>query len=144
MIYRVWTREDLAAIAALEKECFSDPWTLRMFSDSFVSAFAFGVIAEENGELTGFAIESVLFEDAEIADVAVKESFRRRGIANELLNRLEEEAMRRGAERSLLEVRASNAAAMSVYLRRGYVGVRERRGYYSDGEDALVMQKSLL
>lgn len=144
MIYRAWKREDLAAIAALEKECFSDPWTLRMFADSFASAFAFGVIAEEGGVLAGFAIESVLFEDAEIADVAVKESFRRRGIANALLTLLEEEARRRGAERSLLEVRVSNAAAMSVYLRRGYTGVRERRGYYPDGEDALVMQKSLL
>ncbi|MBQ8886016.1 MAG: ribosomal protein S18-alanine N-acetyltransferase [Clostridia bacterium] len=144
MIYREWTAEDIPNIAALEKECFSDPWNMRMFADAFSSDLFFGVLAEEDGEIVGYALETVLFEDAEIANVAVKFTHRRKGLAGEMMDRLEGEAARRGAERSLLEVRVSNAPAMGLYKKRGYTGVRVRSRYYPDGEDALVMQKCLL
>ena len=49
----------------------------------------------------------------------------------------------RSAERVLLEVRVSNAPAMRLYLKRGYVGCGVRPRYYADGEDALIMQKRL-
>ena len=95
------------------------------------------------GELAGYAILSVLFEDAELADIAVSPKFRRRGLADEMLARLEGEALAAGAERVLLEVRVSNAPAMRLYLKRGYVGCGVRPRYYADGEDALIMQKRL-
>ena len=61
----------------------------------------------------------------------------------ELLRRLEGEARAAGARRMFLEVRVSNAAAMMLYLRAGYVGRYARPRYYGDGEDALVMEKKL-
>ena len=143
MTFRPWTYEDIYAIAALEKECFSDPWTFRMLADSFFGENVRTIVAEEGGELAGYAILSVLFEDAELADIAVAPGFRRRGVAREMLARLEELARAAGAERVLLEVRVSNAPAMRLYLDRGYVGCGVRARYYADGEDALLLQKRL-
>lgn len=143
MTYRPWAYEDIYAVAALEKECFSDPWTFRMLADSFFAESVLTLLAEEGGEVAGYAVFSILFEEAELADIAVAPKFRRRGIAEELLGRLEEQARRRGAERILLEVRVSNVPAMSLYLKRGYVGCGVRTRYYADGEDALIMQKRL-
>lgn len=143
MKYRNWTYKDILKISELEKTCFSDPWNYRMFADAFSSKLFHGVLAEENGEIAGYACQTVLFENAEVDNVAVAENYRREGIARKLLEMLEEEAKARGATVMLLEVRVSNAAAMSLYLRLGYAGVYTRSRYYSDGEDAVVMQKKL-
>ena len=80
MTFRAWTYADIYAIAALEKECFSDAWTFRMLADSFFSESAMTLLAEEGGEILGYAVFSVLFEEAELADIAVSPAARRRGI----------------------------------------------------------------
>ena len=143
MTYRSWKFEDILKISELEKECFSDPWTYRMFVEGFSSKLFYGVCAVEDGEIVGYACETVLFENAEVDNIAVAESCRRRGVGKKLLKKLETEAKERGARVSLLEVRVSNAPAMTMYLKEGFKGIYVRPRYYPDGEDAVVMQKEL-
>ena len=143
MTYRSWKFEDILKISELEKECFSDPWTYRMFVEGFSSKLFYGVCAVEDGEIVGYACETVLFENAEVDNIAVAESCRRRGVGKKLLKKLETEAKERGARVILLEVRVSNAPAMTMYLQEGFKGIYVRPRYYPDGEDAVVMQKEL-
>ena len=143
MTYRSWKFEDILKISELEKECFSDPWTYRMFVEGFSSKLFYGVCAVEDGEIVGYACETVLFENAEVDNIAVAESCRRRGVGKKLLKKLETEAKERGARVILLEVRVSNAPAMTRYLKEGFKGIYVRPRYYPDGEDAVVMQKEL-
>lgn len=143
MTYRSWKFEDILKISELEKECFSDPWTYRMFVEGFSSKLFYGVCAVEDGEIVGYACETVLFENAEVDNIAVSESCRRRGVGKKLLKKLETEAKERGARVILLEVRVSNAPAMTMYLKEGFKGIYVRPRYYPDGEDAVVMQKEL-
>ena len=63
MTYRSWKFEDILKISELEKECFSDPWTYRMFVEGFSSKLFYGVCAVEDGEIVGYACETVLFEN---------------------------------------------------------------------------------
>ena len=143
MTYRSWKFEDILKISELEKECFSDPWTYRMFVEGFSSKLFYGVCAVEDGEIVGYACETVLFENAEVDNIAVAESCRRRGVGKKLLKKLETEAKERGARVILREVRVSNAPAMTMYLKEGFKGIYVRPRYYPDGEDAVVMQKEL-
>ena len=143
MTYRSWKFEDILKISELEKECFSDPWTYRMFVEGFSSKLFYGVCAVEDGEIVGYACETVLFENAEVDNIAVAESCRRRGVGKKLLKKLETEAKERGARVILLVVRVSNAPAMTMYLKEGFKGIYVRPRYYPDGEDAVVMQKEL-
>ena len=143
MTYRSWKFQDILKISELEKECFSDPWTYRMFVEGFSSKLFYGVCAVEDGEIVGYACETVLFENAEVDNIAVAESCRRRGVGKKLLKKLETEAKERGARVILLEVRVSNAPAMTMYLKEGFKGIYVRPRYYPDGEDAVVMQKEL-
>ena len=143
MTYRSWKFEDILKISELEKECFSDPWTYRMFVEGFSSKLFYGVCAVEDGEIVGYACETVLFENAEVDNIAVAESCRRRGVGKKLLKKLETEAKERGARVILLEVRVSNSPAMTMYLKEGFKGIYVRPRYYPDGEDAVVMQKEL-
>ena len=143
MTYRSWKFEDILKISELEKECFSDPWTYRMFVEGFSSKLFYGVCAVEDGEIVGYACETVLFQNAVVDNIAVAESCRRRGVGKKLLKKLETEAKERGARVILLEVRVSNAPAMTMYLKEGFKGIYVRPRYYPDGEDAVVMQKEL-
>lgn len=140
---RPWAYEDILAVAALEKECFPDPWNYRMLADAFFAENTLTAAAEENGALVGYAFAVLAGETADIANVAVAPAARRRGAASALLRALEAGAAERGVRELFLEVRVSNAAAMALYLKCGYVGVYARKRYYGNGEDALVMHKIL-
>ena len=143
MIYRKWVYEDIFRIAQLEKECFSDPWTFRMLADTFFSENTVAIAAEEDGKVIDYAFAVLAGEDADLANIAVDPAYRRRGAAQALLARTETEVRAAGAKRMFLEVRVSNAPAMSLYLKAGYVGRYARPRYYGNGEDALVMEKAL-
>ena len=143
MILRKWTYEDILAIAALEKECFSDPWTYEMLADSFFNENVRALAAEEGGKVIGYGFAVCAGEDADLANIAVAAAYMRRGVAGQILRGLENEAAQQGAKRMFLEVRVSNAPAMRLYLKEGYVGRYARPRYYADGEDALVMEKEL-
>ncbi len=140
---RAWTYADLSAIAALEAECFSDPWNLRMLAESFLSGHFFGSLLEEDGAVIAYGGMSVVEGEAEVQLIATAEMYRRCGRGGMILQDLTEEAKRRGAKRIFLEVRVSNAPAMMLYLKHGFRGLYARSRYYSDGEDALVMVKEL-
>ena len=144
MELRAWTKEDIDQIAALESVCFSDPWTKEMLLKSFVSPIFYSVLIEEQGEIWGYACETVMFEDAEIAIVAVAPKHRKKGLGKLLMERLENIAISRGAEQTFLEVRKSNAAALALYEEFGFEKIRTRERYYADGEDAFVMRKFIL
>ena len=140
---RAWTIDDLDAIAALEKECFPDPWNRRMLADSFLSDNFFGVLLEENGALVGYGGMSIAVDEAEIELVAVSEMYRRCGRGRKIVDDLLEIARQRNVKRIFLEVRVSNASAQRLYLQCGFAGLYCRTRYYPDGEDAIVMKKEL-
>lgn len=91
----------------------------------------------------GYACQTVLFENAEVDNIAVAEGYRREGIAKKLLEMLEEEAKARGATVMLLEVRVSNVPRDESVSTFGLGGIYTRSRILADGEDAVVMQKRL-
>ena len=143
MIAREWTKSDISQIAEIEKQCFSDPWSEQAFESGMNSPFFYGVLFEEGGQVCAYACEMVIFEDAEILNVAVAPSFRRRGLGEELMLALENYAKNKGAERLLLEVREGNIPARGLYEKQGFVAYGVRKNYYEDGENAVVMQKKI-
>lgn len=140
---RGWTMADLDQIAAVEKECFSDPWSRRMLAESFLSEHFRGVVLEEESGIVAYGGVSVVFDEAEIQLIAVSEMYRRCGRGKKVLDDLIRIAKSEGARRVFLEVRVSNAAAQILYLKSGFVGLYCRTRYYTDGEDAIVMVKVL-
>jgi ribosomal-protein-alanine N-acetyltransferase len=87
--------------------------------------------------------------EAQLLNLTVVGTLRRRGIGRELLRRFLLRATELGADQCFLEVRASNSAAISLYSAEGFVPVARRAGYYpaSDPgevrEDALVLRRAL-
>ena len=131
---RLETR-DLNVVEAIERESYPTPWSRSMFA----SALALGAFTE-NDVLVGYAFVSRYVDAWHVMNVAVADSYRRRGIASALLERLfavTESDPRRGYT---LEVRVSNTGAIRLYEQLGFEARGIRRGYYTDNrEDALIM-----
>ena len=93
--------------------------------------------------LVGYAGGWVVDGDLQILKVGVDPAWRRHGIARVLLARVADDARNLGARTSSLEVRAGNTGAQVLYAALGYEALGRRPRYYSDGEDALIMQGPL-
>lgn len=145
MIIRKCKYEDILSVAELEKLCFKgESWGFGTLASAFENTQQYAMlVAEEDGEVIGYGCVSVSCENCDVENVLVAEEYRCSGIGRRILNELIAEAKLRGAENAFLEVRVSNLAAMRLYLSCGFVGTHARSRYYSDGEDCLVMKKSL-
>ena len=144
MLIRGWKYEDILRISQIEEECFPDePWNFKMLASSFEQENFFGVIAEDGGEIAGYGGITVAAGTADVDNIAVTEPYRHSGIATAVLSELISIARAQGAEKVFLEVRVSNVAAMSLYLKNGFKGAYARTRYYAEGEDCLVMSREL-
>lgn len=144
MKLRRWKFEDILGISELEKECFpQEPWSYRMLADSFENENFTGVLCEDGGEIAGYGGISMGYDTADIDNIAVSERYRRSGLGGKMLEELVSVARSKGAQKVFLEVRVSNRAAMSLYLKHGFKGVYARTRYYTDGEDCLVMARDI-
>jgi ribosomal-protein-alanine N-acetyltransferase len=83
-------------------------------------------------------------DELHITNLAVAPSKRRSGIADRLLEYALNDGLDKGAAWCQLEVRKTNTAARALYRKHGFRDIGVRRGYYQDGEDAVVMGKELL
>ena len=144
MKLRKWKYEDILRISEIEKECFpNEPWTFQMLASSFGTETFCGLLAEDGGEIIGYGGFTAAGDTADIDNIAVVESYRRSGVAKAIVSELCKRAKKQGVKKLFLEVRVSNYAAMSLYLKCGFKGVYARSRYYPDGEDCLVMVKEL-
>lgn len=142
MNIRPWKFEDILRISEMEQECFpQEPWSYKMLVSSFQTESFFGLVAEDGGEIAGYGGITVAADSADVDNIAVTEQYRRGGVGTAILNGLCNLAASKGAKEIFLEVRVSNSAAMSMYLKCGFKGAYARTRYYSDGEDCLVMKK---
>lgn len=131
-------------MAALERRCFPDPWSLVSFRDALSIQLSFGIVAECDGEIAGYLIGRELSGSGEILNLAVAPEHRRRRIARQLLAAGLEVMAARGADEVFLEVRESNLGAQALYLSAGFRPVGQRVGYYRNPrEDALVLRSEI-
>jgi ribosomal-protein-alanine N-acetyltransferase len=130
---------DLPQVIAIERRAFQTPWSLAMFVLELSKPSGICLAAVLDGRIVGYLVCSRYDTVWHLMNVAVDSRLLRRGIATALLDRLFEQADRPG-EQYTLEVRQSNAAAISLYERIGFRHAGMRRGYYHDNhEDAVIM-----
>lgn len=139
---RRMTSTDLRAVSLLDKLSFNQPWPPNAFEIELKNPGARCWVAEVDDQVVGALVIWRVLDEAELATLAVRPDFRRRGIARVLLQTALESAYAEGARICQLEVRAGNEAAQKLYESFGFAIVGRRLKYYRDnGEDALLMTK---
>lgn len=145
--------EDVIKIVRIENYCFTEPWDPEIFLGIVSSGGKMPVgsrivsmdIIEQDCKLVGYivwAMDQTLLE-GRILNIAVEENHRRDGIGKDLLQHLIKLMKSKGIKRCMLEVRASNLPAISLYDSFGMRPVDRVYGYYSNHEDALIYQLNL-
>ncbi len=134
--------EDLVAVVDIERASFGDPWSPASFGSLLRAETTRFRIATLDGVVVGYAIASRIGDEAELANLAVDPAARRAGIGALLLGDLLASTDAAPAATVYLEVRASNAAAQTLYRGRGFAAIGRRKGYYTrPDEDAVVMRR---
>lgn len=140
------TPAHLPAVAALEKRCFpTDPWSEGVFRSALDSPGTAILLAEgADGALLGYAVLYTVLDEGNLDNIAVAPGSRRQGVGDALLSAVTALCRKRGLERLMLEVRASNAPAVALYEKHGFAAVGRRKNYYEKPrEDAILMTAEL-
>ena len=149
MIIRTMESEDIPQVAQIEHNTFSQPWSEKGFADAIAMKDNIFLVAEgvsdasdavKKRNVAGYVGMYVSFGEGEITNVAVEEAVRGHGIGELLIAGVQKEAHSRGICRIVLEVRVSNAPAISLYKKKGFRILGTRRGFYElPREDAYIM-----
>jgi ribosomal-protein-alanine N-acetyltransferase len=135
---------ELGDIERIEQSAYATPWSRSMFAGELAkpSSLSLGAFEADDWKLIAYLIVSRYDDAWHIMNVAVHPECRRQGIASRLLDELFELTAGESRRGYTLEVRVSNATAISLYERFGFEPSGIRRGYYTDNrEDALIMWK---
>lgn len=138
---RPMTETDLDQVTAVENASYPAPWSRDLFRSELSSPHAFPLSAVlEDGTIAGYICPTLVFDEGEILNVAVRSDLRGKGVGRLLLETALSRLSTMGAARIYLEVRPSNRVAASLYKSCGFVARGRRKAYYENGEDAILME----
>lgn len=140
------TESDIPALVAIEARGHVAPWTAEHFQKELEKPFSEILLLsddETDERIAGFIVFWLLGEDCQILDVVVDLPYRGMGYARQLLAHAVRKALRAECKRVMLEVRRSNTPAINLYQGQKFSISHVRKGFYSNGEDAFVMELDL-
>lgn len=136
------TNAHVPQVAALEKLCFSLPWSEKSVASELTNPLSYWLCAVEGDKVLGYVGSQSVDDEADMMNLAVLPEARCRGIGEALCSRLIQDLKARGVRSLTLEVRASNTNAIRLYTKLGFIQVGRRPGYYRNPkEDALILKK---
>ena len=140
LVIRKLQQADIEPLSIIEAQSFSMPWSPKDFADLLERSYCIYLVAEVDGEVVGSCGMTNICNEGNIDNVVVAERFRGQGIAQALLKELIVFGESEGVEAFTLEVRVSNATAIHVYEKLGFVSEGIRPGFYErPREDAMIM-----
>ena len=135
------TEEEVAAVAVLEAENFSRPWSYEAFLKTLSDENYIVMIAKEADALLGYCVLLCTGDEADITNVCTAPEARGRGVATDMLTALMEAGYARGVTEFFLEVRESNTPARSLYTKLGFEQIGLRKNYYEEPKEHAVLMK---
>lgn len=132
--------DDISAISEIEQLSFKDPYPsyfLSQLADANPETF---LVAVTGDKIIGYAVTDKWPDEEHLVSIAVIPDSRKKGVGQALLDRLIER-LQTGSLK--LEVRRSNKAALDLYRKNGFIQTGVAHSYYTDGEDAILMEKAI-
>ncbi len=131
-------------IAALEKICFHDPWDERSVASELNNPLSLWLVAINGETVVGYIGSQTVLDESDMMNVAVHPDYRRQGIAEALARSLAARLKEKGSISLALEVRVSNAPAIALYKKLGFIRAGLRKNYYRNPkEDAYILKLAL-
>jgi ribosomal-protein-alanine N-acetyltransferase len=138
---RTMVHDDLAQVSDIERRSYDFPWSHGVFRDCLLAGYTC-IVLERGDTVAGYGILSVAAGEAHVLNICVDPDYRRLGYGDRLLDELLARARAASVKEVFLEVRPSNVNALSLYRKKGFRQIAQRRAYYqarSGREDAAVL-----
>ncbi len=133
---------DARDIANIEKICFSDPWSEKSVDGHLSLDFSVNIVAKQSDKTVGYILGQRLYDEFEVLRIATLPQYRRMGIGEMMLSEFFRISGFGDGCRCFIEVRESNAAAVSLYRKVGFLTTGERKNYYNHPrENAIILEK---
>ncbi|MDD2557410.1 MAG: ribosomal protein S18-alanine N-acetyltransferase [Desulfuromonadaceae bacterium] len=131
---------DIPELVQVEQQCYAQPWSSARFEQEYLNPVSHLLLSRGDTGIAAYLCFWHVDTEVEIHNIACAPLARRSGAAQRLLTYLRHWCGERGVEYMFLEVRHRNLAALNLYRKFGFSICGRRENYYSDGEDALLMQ----
>lgn len=144
VVVREATEKDVPRIYDIGTRCFSDAWLEETVAGDLAKPHSTYWVAESNHKIVGYACFWFILDEAQLVNIGVDPEHRRRGVAERLLQKGIEEAVKREMKTLFLEVRMSNVGAQALYRKYGLQVVSVRKNVYTHSlEDGYIMSRAL-
>ncbi len=145
LIVRRMKMDDIHAVAHIEEECFSMPWSERAFEESMALPHGIFFVAEYNNKIAGYVGVYHIGDECDITNVAVSVDCRRMGVGKRLLEAVDMYATDNSIHSITLEVRESNTSAIALYEKMNYKNIGIRKNFYEKPvENAIIMIRQFI
>ena len=138
---RTMVHDDLSHVSDIERRSYDFPWSHGVFRDCLLTGYTC-IVLERGDAVAGYGILSIAAGEAHVLNICVDPDYRRLGYGDLLLDELLTRARAASVKEVFLEVRPSNGNALSLYRKKGFRQIAQRRAYYqsrSGREDAAVL-----
>lgn len=145
--FTAFESDDLEAVLAIERSGFGRPWSTRQFIEETRVPFSEFLVARTPDDppvVAGYVIWRLVFDEVQIFNIAVAPERKRRGLGHALMDLALHSGRENGATAATLEVHSGNLEALAFYRALGFRESGRRRNYYGPGEDAYLMEKTLV
>ena len=133
---------DLSLIHQIEKRVFSDSWTKELIKQELIKpSNALIIISEINGKVMGYFFSHIFKDEVHILNIAIDIPFQHQGLGKQLLDKIMKKYLKEADV--FLEVKRTNFPAINLYLSFGFEEIDIRQGYYTDGQDAVIMSRKV-
>lgn len=140
----LFEKEDVLALAQIEKEEFSTPFKEKDFLDIYDSEISNVLVAKIGGVVVGYVSFTIIIDECQIINFATKNEFKRQGVGKNVMKALLDYGKAMGVTKYFLEVRVTNESAISLYKKYGFLPVGISKNHFSlPREDAILMNLEL-
>lgn len=143
MIIRKANLDDVEAIVSLDQEVLQTNWHEKLYAESIVLKDTQSLVLDHEGRLIGFLIYRNIGGDFEIIQLALNKAYQRQGLASMMIDYMIQDAQSSHIEFIYLEVEMDNLPALNLYKKYGFEAIHQRKNYYGQGQNAIVMRKEM-
>lgn len=137
--YRKMQYKDAAQVQRIDKLCFKHNWSLDAYEKEMDNPLATYIVAEDKDQVIGFGGYWLIIDEAHITNLAVLKAYRKKGIGQQIFDKLAETIVAVGCKKTTLEVREDNFSAIAFYQKNDFVEEGIRFHYYEENSHALIM-----
>lgn len=137
------TKENIDTVYKIDNTSSCYNWTKKMFLEEFENKNSFFKVLYADKIIVGYIIYHIIIDEAEILNIVIDNKFKRQNLGKYLLEQTINDISKKNIKTIFLEVGEKNTPAINLYLKFGFQQYNIRNNYYKNGENAILMRKTV-